>query len=377
MPHPIHAAHELAAREFQRILLIKPSSLGDVVHALPVLNGLRDRYPRAQIDWLIAAPLAPLLKHHPQLDELVEFDRRRLARMWRSPGALRDFFHLIRRLRRRRYDLVIDLQGLFRAAFFARATGSPTRLGFADAREGAPLFYTHTMPGGTGDIHAVDRNLQVFDVLGVPAPEPRFPLPLGDSVRASVTTLLSPIQPHPGQRMIAFVPGARWETKQWSPQRFAETINRLTESHSPCECILLGGGDEVALCQSIAGACRRPPLDLAGKTSLTELAGVIERVDLVVCQDSAAAHLGAALDRPLVCITGPTNPHRTGPFRRPNDVVRLELECSPCYLRRLDQCPHDHRCMDELSVDQVLEAIQNALRSIRDAEMTKAPLPEV
>jgi len=125
--------------------------------------------------------------------------------------------------------------------------------------------------------------------------------------------------------------------------------------------VLLGGGDEVALCETIAAQCRRKPLSLAGRTSLPEFVALIDQANLVVCHDSAAAHLAAALSRPLVCITGPTNPYRTGPYRRLDDAVGLDLDCAPCYLRRLEQCPYDHRCLRELSVDHVQSAIRVSL----------------
>ena len=164
MPYRHHTEGALAQRTFDRILLIKPSSLGDVIHALPVLGGLRKRYPTARIDWLIGSPFASLLAGHPLIDALVEFDRKRFGRLWRSPAAALAFVRFIRRLRQSRYDLVVDLQGLFRTGFFAYATGAKTRIGFGDARESAPRFYTHRLMGGSGNVHAVDRYLQVGDL---------------------------------------------------------------------------------------------------------------------------------------------------------------------------------------------------------------------
>jgi len=362
VPHRQHPNGDISLRRFDRILLIKPSSLGDVVHALPVLHGLRRHYPTARIDWLIGAPLAPLLAGHPMIDGLHRFDRKRLGRLWRSPSAARAFLRFISELRRPRYDLAVDLQGLFRTGLFAFATGAPVRIGFADARERAPQFYTHCLPGGSGNIHAVDRYLQVADLLGFTPATPRFPLALTDADRASAADLLRSRTCHSAARIVAVAPGARWETKCWLPDRYAETIDRLHGSSADVGCVLLGGPEEAALCADIAARCLTGPLDLAGKTSLGALAAVIERADLVICQDSATAHLAAALERPLVCITGPTNPLRTGPYRRIDDVVWLEPDCAPCYLRRLSQCPFDHRCMRDLTVDRVVEAARRALK---------------
>lgn len=351
---------ELAQRSFERILLIKPSSLGDVIHALPVLDGLRDRYPSAEIHWLIASSLAPLLESHPQIDELIPFDRRRFGRLLRNGSATREFVRFVRNLRSRRYDLVIDLQGLFRSGFLAWVTGANVRVGFRNAREGASMFYTHRVDVEDPNVHAVDRNLEFGKLLGFRDAPVRFNLPLADSDQSDASRLLSEMGLLGGEQLVAIVPGARWETKVWLPERFADAVNELHRSEN-VRCLLLGHQDEVSLCSRIAQACEHAPVDLAGRTNLPQLAAVLAMANVILCHDSAAAHLAVALDRPLVCLTGPTNPHRTGPYGRLGDVVRLDLDCSPCYLRRLWQCKHQHRCMEELDVATVVSAVQRAL----------------
>lgn len=342
------------------------------MHALPVLHGLRVRYPDAKIDWLLASPFAPLLDGHEELDEVVLFDRRRFGQLGRRPTVAGEFVRFVRRLRERRYDLVVDIQGLLRTGFLTWMTGASARVGFRDAREGAPLFYTHHLPADDREVHAVDRNYRVADLLGFGHVPVQFKLPLRDSATRDALELLresgglsAEAHPH-GHRgrfdkhLVVVAPTARWETKVWPPERFSETIDRLSEDDS-VRCVLVGGGDEVDRCEQIVKLCRRRPVNLAGRTSLQELAAVVGLADLVICHDSAVAHLAVAMNRRLVCITGPTNPQRTGPYRRAEDVVRLDLDCSPCYFRRLRQCRHDHRCMKKLEVDAVLRAAGRAL----------------
>ncbi len=351
---------DLTHRSFKRILLIKPSSLGDVVHALPVLHGLRTRFPKARIDWLIASAFAPLLADHTELDELILFDRRRFGRIGRSPRASAEFARFVWDLRSRRYDLVIDLQGLFRTGFLAWASGASVRIGFRNAREGAWIFYTHRVPVDDPDMHAVDRNYRVAGLLGFDNAPVRFNLVLGEADRAAGRDLLRENGITDSQRTVAVVTGARWETKVWLPERFVETIDEL-HGQSGVRCVLLGSPDEVSLCERIAGACRLAPINLAGRTSLPQLGAVLALADAVLCHDSAAMHLAVAFDRPLVCLIGPTNPRRTGPYGRPDDVVRLKLDCAPCYLRRLSQCRHAHRCMRELEAGTVVSAVERVL----------------
>jgi lipopolysaccharide heptosyltransferase I len=354
------AGVELASRSFERILLIKPSSLGDIVHALPVLHGLRGRYPHARIDWLIGSAFAPLLEGDAAVDELVIFDRRRFGRIGRSGGATVAFVRFVRELRARRYELVIDLQGLFRTGFLARASGAAVRVGFADAREGAWVFYTHRLQPTDPDAHAVDRNYLVAGLFGFADTPIEFKLSLDEAVRADAARLHRESGVTDEATVVAVVPGARWETKVWLPERFGEMIDTL-QSDAKVRCVLLGGADEVELCARIAGCCRSKPVNLAGRTTLRQLAAVLERADVVLCHDSAAMHLATALGRPLVCLVGPTNPLLTGPYRRPEDVVRVPLSCSPCYLRKLSKCGYDHRCMRDLSTSMVVDAVCNAL----------------
>ncbi len=351
---------DLQRRAFNRILLIKPSSLGDVIHALPVLHGLRHRYPDARIDWLIASTLTPLLKYHAELNELIPFDRKRYGRMWRSVNATGAFVRFVRALRTGRYDLALDLQGLFRTGFLAWASGAPVRIGFGAAREGASLFYTHRLRVDDPEMHAVDRNFRVAKLLGFETVPVRFTLEPSSWAREEAGRLLHEICVDDRTPVILVAPGARWDTKVWPAERFAATIDELHD-RGRGHCVLVGGIDEAPLCRGIAQGCRSAPVNLAGKTSLDVLPAVIERADLVLCQDSAVMHLAVALGRPLVCLIGPTNPRRTGPYRRLEDVVQRRLDCAPCYLRKLSQCRHDHRCMTALDVGSVLTAVERAM----------------
>jgi len=355
-----YSGSSLAGRTFERILIVKPSSLGDIVHALPVLHGLRARYPKAAIDWLVASPFAPLLEGHPKLDRLILFDRKRFSRIGRSLKIAVEFQRFVRGLRASRYDLVIDLQGLFRTGFLSRASGARVRIGFRNAREGAWAFYTHRIRFDDLDTHAVDRNYAVAKLLDFDDLPVDFAFAIPNSLRLEASGMLSSMGMLEGRRMVAVVPGARWDTKVWAPERFAETIDAVQLSDR-VRCVLIGGRDEVDLCDRITRSCRSQPVNLAGRTSVPQLAAVVGLADVVLCHDSAAMHLAVALGRPLVCLIGPTNPSRTGPYRRPGDVVRLDIPCAPCYLRKRSQCPHDHRCMKDLGADLVISAVERRL----------------
>ncbi len=362
----------LAARQFDRILLIKLSAFGDVLHALPVLVKLRARYPQARIDWLISPENADLVRHHPALSNTVLFARRDYGQWNRMLAAGAGLLKLVSALQSANYDLVIDLHGQFRSALFTLACGAPVRIGFdrpvrftADqgwvpttrhgwrgAREGSWLAYTHRIPIPTLDVHAVDRYLWLGPILGLDD----SPADLRVYWPAEADDWADSFLRRQGIRSFALlVPGTLWRTKHWHEQGFAAVGRYLMRQGLTV--ILLGTKRERARCEAIAAACPGA-LDLSGQTTLSQLAALMNRSAISVTNDSGSMHLAVALNRPVISVFGPTNPSWVGPYGRADAVVRANLPCSPCYFRRLSQCPNDHACMKQISAEQVIERVK-------------------
>jgi heptosyltransferase-1 len=287
-----------------------------------------------------------------ELDELIPFDRSGYGRMHRSVGMFTSFWQFVRELRGRRFDLVIDLQGLFRSGFIALGTGAGRRIGFADGREFAPLFYTRRVVCPRGPVHAVDRNLRVAAALGLPVDRPRFPLGLRPTELEEARALVAATAGQPLPRFLAVVPGARWVTKLWRPERIAAVLDRLHDAGAP-PAVLLGAPDEREIAGRVSAAARAPLVDLVGRTSLRQLTAVLNLAEAVLCHDSGPMHIAAALHRPTVALFGPTDPRRCGPYSPVARVVQTAIDCSPCYRRT---CDH-HSCMERLTVDTVYNAI--------------------
>jgi len=346
---------ELASRQFQRILLIKPSSLGDIIHAMPVLAGLRHRYPDAHIAWLAGSPYAEWLTAQPALTEVIPFDRRRYGRLGRSLAASIGFVRFLGDLRRRRFDLVVDLQGLFRSGFLAWASRAPVRLGFANARELGAVFYTHRVAVPADVNHAADQNYLVADALGFADVEQDFSLHVSEAVRQRVATTLT----QSGVKDLAYavlVPGTRWQTKMWPADRFAGLAD-LIHDRLGLAVVLIGAPAEVELCRQVQQRARSRLVNLAGGTGLPEMVGLIQKAKAMVCNDSGPMHVAAAVRCPLVALFGPTDPARTGPHTPTARIVRRSLPCSPCFLRRLRDCPYQHRCLRSIQPEDVCDEV--------------------
>ncbi|HEX4149128.1 MAG TPA: glycosyltransferase family 9 protein, partial [Pirellulales bacterium] len=240
----------LRFQTFQRILIIKPSAVGDVVHALPILPKLRARYPAAQIDWLIRPEIADLVRHHPALSRVVLFDRRQLGRFGREWSATTGLARLLLAVWRTRYDLVVDLHGQLRSAVFCFASGARTRLGFARAREGARVAYTHLIPVPTLDVHAVDRYLEINDVLGLDWDLPDFTIHLPPAAESGAQALLDAAGIR-HQPFALVVPGTIWQTKHWRPKGFAEVARYLASRG--LRVVIGGTPQERELTRAVAG----------------------------------------------------------------------------------------------------------------------------
>lgn len=324
----------------RRILLVKPSALGDVVHSLPVLNLLRRRFPNAQISWLISPAFASLVENHPAGCEVIAFDRARLRTRRHGPTAWLAAAALASSLGERRFDVVIDLQGLLRSALLTFATLAPVRIGFASAREGAPLAYTHTIASRGRERHAIERYLDVAEALGCGRGPVEYRFPVTAADRAAVDAMLGD-----GPPFAVLLPGTNWQTKKWPIEHYA-TLAELLEVEAGLRIVVAGAGDALPLATQLPSA-----LNLATRTTLPQLVALLERASIVIANDSGPMHIASALGRPLVTIFGPTNPIRTGPHRRLDAVIRLDIECSPCYSRH---CVHTS-CMHWLTPENVLE----------------------
>lgn len=337
----------LARREPRRVCLIKPSSLGDVVHALPVLSALKRRWPGARFSWVINAGLTGLIEGHPDLDEPIPFDRGSIGG---SPRGLARFATFLGGLRRRRFDLTVDLQGLLRSGLMAGATGARTRVGLAEAREGATLFYTDRVATGGKAVHAVDRLLAVVSALGGDPTSPDFVAPGGSpDERARARAILAAV---PGPRLVLNV-GARWLTKRWPPGRFAEVARRAVVDRG-AGLVAVGAPEDRPLVDALLGALSPLPcLDLCGRTTLPGLAALAGEADVFLSNDTGPLHLAAAAGARVVGVYTCTSPGRTGPYGSKALAVSSCVWCAPSYVKT---CPRLD-CMTELTPDRVWAAV--------------------
>jgi heptosyltransferase I len=339
-----------------KIFILKPSSLGDVVQALPLLRLLKRHLPDSQIYWWIESRLAPLLEGDPDLTGVLPFDRHG----WMAKGSLTRLWRSLLWARRQSFDWVIDLQCLARSGTFAWLVNGQLTIGLDEPREGARGFYDVIVRRASFHTHAVDWYLSVLPALGVPVHWDFEWLPR----RPVVAAALRHKWPVAHYRWIVLQPGARWSNKRWPAESFAALAHRLLAARPDCRCAILGGQDETPLGTIISRAAPERCLDLTGRLSLQEMVEWIRLSELMVTNDTGPMHVAAAVGTPVVALFGPTEPRRTGPYRQLHQSLQLNLPCVPCLRSRCHHVP-TLECLHAMPVNTVLEAALQRLSPIR------------
>jgi len=339
------------AQKIKRILIIKPSALGDIVLALPALASLRASFPDARISWFIRPEYAPLLAGVGGIDEVIGFDRKLLGKWWYKPKAFAALVRLIRRLRRAEFDLVIDLQGLLRTAMFAWFTGCKRRFGMKSSREFAGLFYTHKIAQDDNSIHLIDYYQKIVSAAGASVKTCKFNLAPTSQATDSVASLLAEHNIGP-DRYAVFVPGSAHISKCWPVQNFAALADEIT-SRFGLSIIAIGTNEEKPLVRKLKSASNVQIADFAGLTDIPQLIALLNGAKVVVSNDTGPGHIAGALGVPVVIIFGATNPSRIRPYGRRNAVAAIEPDKRG---RQIESWDPRHT-IEAVTVEHVLEKV--------------------
>lgn len=326
--------------KMDKLLIIKPSALGDIVHSLPFLAAVKKTYPDCEVHWLVAKGLHTFLEGHPLIHRLWLFDKQRwknTAKIGRTLAELKDLWQ---GLRQEKFDVSVDLSGLLRSGLLTWAGGADLRLGFSDSNEGSPFFYNRKVVGGEA-IHAIDRYLKLAALLGCKTTEVVYPFAPYEA--------MPPICKELPERYAVFAPSAGKEANRWPAPRFGALAARLN-----IPVVVIAGKAEEDVARQVVETSGHKALSIAGRTNLKELVAVIEKAAFFVTNDTGPMHIAAAKEVPVFAIFGPANPVRTGPYGDMHTVIREELDCAPCY--RWKPCDN-WQCMEKISVDRVYDAI--------------------
>ena len=338
-----------------RLLIVKPSSFGDVLHAFPAISLIRSACPEVtRISWIVNDTFVDVVRLCPGVDRIIPFPRREIRRF----SVIRTFLH---DLRAETYDMAIDYQGLLRSGLMVKASRAKEKVGFAHAREGAPFFYTRKLTLENLQTHAVEKNLELTRFalnipIDTPVTEPHFRL---DAKGMQEAESLLPSSTSP---LLAVCFSSRWESKNWSTPFMAAVLDMVVEKQPELDIFLLGAEGDRQMGEELRQAVHSAkPVNLAGQTSFHGLAALLSRSAAMFTVDSGPMHLAAALGIPCVALFGSTNSVLTGPYGPAGFHTILTSPChkAPCMER---VCPLHKNCADSFSPQDAAKAITDTIR---------------
>lgn len=350
-----------------RILIVRLSAHGDVMHTLPLLTAIKQADPEAHVGWLVERSAVSLLENHPLIDAMHVSDRKRWLKACSNPlnwpAVWNEVLALIQALRREHYAVSFDVQGLLKSAIWPFLVGIPSRYGFFKTRENADVFYTHKLPPMNirdPKTPAVERYLDFAREVGYTVSQPAFSLPpVSEHSRKRVDELLAPLPK--GAPLVILAPFTRWASKHWIPEYWAQLANGLLQDD--LSVAVIGSPEDHAAAAELMAALsvekQKRVLNLAGQTDWPDLYALFERSRLLIGLDSAPLHIANAVGLEVIGIYGPTAPGRTGPIGDRQRTLATALSCQPCFEY---DCPiRTHDCMRQLAPEAVLASARQVL----------------
>ena len=334
----------------KNILLIRLSSLGDVVLTTPAIRAVRAHFSDAYIAMLVAKQSADVLRENPHLNEIITYDR--LAKDKDTGEMLR----IIRHLRERKFTMAIDFQRKFRTGVLMYFSGAAERVGQGRL--------CNVRVQEQGNKHATAHYFDLLHAVGIPAADQRLELFLAESERIDAAKRFDTAGIREAALKVGLFPGAGWKFREWMPERFAAIGDRLVAEFN-ANVLVFGGPKETALVQSVVNLMTAPAIPFAGNLQIRQFAACIEQCDLFLTNDTGPMHIAAAVGTPTVSLFGPGNHIRFQPLGATHQTIRYDVPCSPCK-QFTDKCK-DNICMKGIAVDEVWQSISRALGKLSDA----------
>ena len=330
----------------EKILLIRLSSLGDIVLTTPAIRAIRTHYPNAYIAMLVAKQSADVLRQNPHLNEIIQFNR---SARDKDTGEM---VRIVRILRQRKFALSFDFQRKLRTELLMYLSG-------ASERVGKGLLCTLRVPE-QGNKHATEHYFDLLHAAGIPAEDRQLEMFLSKTERADACYAFEEAGISEIQLKIGLFPGAGWKLREWMPERFAAIGDRLVAQYD-AQVIIYGGPKEGELVHKVKNLMQHPSIAFSGNLHIRQLAACIEKCDMFLTNDTGPMHIAAAVGTPTIALFGPGNHNRFQPIGDAHTIIRHDVPCSPCK-QFTDKCKNNI-CMKGITVDEVWETISSKIDS--------------
>ncbi len=334
-----------------KILIIKPSGIGDIVHSLPVAFGLKEIFKDSIIHWVVFSKFSSILENFQYVDKIV---------LWNRNGGIKEYINLIKELKNQKYDLVIDLQVLLRTAFLGYLIYGRKVISTSFVREFSN-FFVRPVAKFNSQLHAVERNYQVVEYLAkqenkkIKTPKEYLPwIKINEEENLYAKKLLNFNERN---KYVVFSISSRGRHKIWHYKNFVSLILKLKENLDRIIPVFVGSNSDEFIVRNVVAYLDDLPIEyrnLTGKTTLRELCAVINNSDLTISNDNGIAHISAALNKPTLVLFGPSNPNWFYPYNDKSGYIYKSLKCSPCGIKT--SCKNNI-CMQQIEVEEVFDYI--------------------
>lgn len=358
---------------YKKILIINPFGIGDVLFTTPIIHALKDAFSGAKIDYLCNRRSAPLLEGNPYLNSIFVYERDEFEALRQKSffAWLKSILAFLRQLKKEQFDLSVDFSLHPQYGFFAWVSGIKTRIGYDYKKRQRFLTKKIALPGYS-ERHIVEYYLDLLGLLDIKSKYRHLELYLEKKDIKNAQEILSKENISENDLLAAVIPGAgkSWgkdaHLKHWPPERFAKLADKIIENYS-AKIIIIGDFSEKKIAQAMVENMRYKAINLTGKTTLREFAALLNRMRLVITNDGGPLHIAVGLGIKTVSIFGPVDPQVYGPYPADENhhiVLRKDLECSPCYRQfRLAPCLLNRLCLETISVEETLEAVDRLLKN--------------
>lgn len=343
---------------FKEILIIRLSSIGDVIHCTPVARSLKAAWPDCRITWLVGEVSADLLKENPYIDEIIVWSREKFEKKLKAfqfKEAFKMWRELRSKLQKQDFYAALDIHGLFLTGMIIREVKTTRRIGMRDARELNPHFMTKT--GKPLGKHITDKYLGVLPCLGIQSVDHRMSLSIPEDAREFAKRFLADHAVLAHEKILILVIATTWPTKNWPPAFFIEVVKLLAKDF---KIIMCGSKADLNIGRDIEAQAGVQVVNAIGQTGLLEMAALIEQASVLVAGDTGPLHMAGALGVPTVGIFGPTDPATYAPIGEQNGIVSSQLSCNYCHKQR---CPKgEASCMSSITPQRVIQKVYDVAR---------------
>ncbi|MFW2331747.1 MAG: glycosyltransferase family 9 protein [Nitrospinota bacterium] len=338
-----------------KLLLIKPSSMGDIIQAFPFVTTIANERPDIKIDWIANEYYVELVRLNKNVRNLLTFRRSSFLELL-SIEELKKLIEFAQSIKADKYDIVVDLQGLARSGLMTLIARSNFKIGYSNARECSSYSYDLKVNPIANSLD-VDRYLSILSYLNISLPsEVDWGIKIPQNEIEAAANLTS------NQPYIVMNPNSRWASKQWPIEKFEALADMINDKFN-FKIVLIGSQFDITTVQKFNPRTAANIIDLTGKTSFALLAAILKESKLLITADSGPMHLGVAVKVKVVSLFGPTNPQLTGPYNNKDGVISVDCKLAPCYKRK---CPIELNCLDAIEVASVFEKVNSLLAQVSD-----------